>query len=395
MSNYPYEILEKLYPHQKKAIDAIDKYIANYNNDKDKSSGLIVMPPGSGKSIVTKAIAAYNKYSNGVLILTNRKILSDYYKQLFLKDEIIQFNTSFAVKSLQEITLRESEYENQSNQKLIITGTIQYLHNALKRDYQIYKEINNRINSIIDLVIFDAEFKDIPDSWLNVLSNLFCPIVYIKSYVQRSDFKKLNVKEEYSYILSLKEFFEEQMQGKIRVVKRKHFKKPVEFAEDILKLINSGEIDLSADKKLLIKCNSFDQIIEIKEYLQYNTQTKVIGIHSKFTNENSNYNNIPRNEESGLIWIYQSMLNDLDRTEFKYLAIFPEAISRRELIQNTFNLVRGLNKDKTIAHLFDHSVKGNYGEIWEDYVNFQQEEDSGSVSISVEDEPEYTYSNIV
>ena len=36
MSNYPYEILEKLYPHQKKAIDAIDKYIANYNNDKDK-----------------------------------------------------------------------------------------------------------------------------------------------------------------------------------------------------------------------------------------------------------------------------------------------------------------------------------------------------------------------
>lgn len=355
------------------------KLTKKYFISNDPGSCLIHMPTGSGKSGII-AVIANLQFNDCILIVTPRvslssQIMTAVEKKFFV--DVLEKEENPKQKIFKELTSSETFHNNSSYKKHVYFSTVQKVDWIRKNNEDLYKSLTETIK----LVIFDEGHYEPAISWSQTIRGFKTKKILFTATPFRNDLKTFDISEKFIYPYSYNKGLKDNYLREI------HFKSEARDKDDdafIQKIIahykfKFGDFDENSPK-LIIRCSQMSTIVRLSRRIKelYN-EINIISIHENFKSSEiaSEQRTVPKNPSihPAKIWIHQNkLLEGIDDSQFKMLAIYDDFKNDRALIQQIGRLVR-ISKNKEgedyKAYVIDFS-NGRHEEIWKKYLEFDK-----------------------
>ncbi|MFY0712772.1 DEAD/DEAH box helicase family protein [Seonamhaeicola sp. NFXS20] len=366
----PKEVEAHFRDYQLSAVKKMKTYIDSFKAKETEGSALVAMPTGSGKTIVIAGLAACLKDVKGVLILSPRRPIVN---QLFneISNEI--FNVKFTdlkkkpTKSVYDIDVTE----DQIKENPIICWTIQKLNSVYNEREK--NEIYNLLKKHIQLILFDEGHYEPAPKWSDAVRSFTVPRIIFSATPFRNDFKKFDIDWKNNvYKIGYQELIKRKYIRSINIHDIGSQNKIEHVIDNLLSRINSTKS--SENNRLIIKCDNVESILKICKILK-NKSIDFIAIHETFKNrfKDANkaigkylYQTVPKNqnERTEQIWIHQfKLIEGIDSSKFKYLAIIDPMTSTRSLVQQIGRIIRIPDDKEMLGEVFNYT-EHNYKDEW-------------------------------
>ena len=378
----PKEVEPHFRNYQLNAIKKMKSYIDSYKTGTAKGSGLVAMPTGSGKTIVIAGISACIKDIKCVLILSPRRpIVNQLHDEISNKIFDVKFKglVNKPKKPVYDINVTEEQIKENP----IICWTIQKLSSVYKE--RETNRIYNILHKNVQLILFDEGHYEPAPKWSDAVRSFNVPRIIFSATPFRNDFKKFDIDWKNNvYRISYKDLINDKQIRSVEIEDIGSKNKVEDVVHDLLpRISNSNDL---RNGRLIIKCDNVDSILRICNILK-DKSIDFIAIHetfnAKFKESNQNigkylFKTVPKNQNDRIeqIWIHQfKLIEGIDSSKFKYLAIVDAMSSTRSLVQQIGRVIRVPNNQGHLGTVFNYTEE-KYKEEWQ---RFLESDEKGSI----------------
>jgi hypothetical protein len=364
-----------LWPHQRKAIDCIRKYLTAAQTNPDLGSALVHMPTGTGKTGVIACASHFLSAVGSVLILSPRIALRDQ-----LAGEVAgRFFTKLGLTNRLPKTVHNIKDRFPSAAKLdlsqtIFVTTIQMLHSMVRHNSPNYKLLQDNV----DLVIVDEGHYEPAISWREAIRGIAGPKVLFTATPFRNDLKLFDVQFDHAFSYTFDDAVKDKTIRAVKVHTRSNELTPSGFVSDVVRFYDSTFPNAHSQgdpPRVIIRCDSHATIRQIGTDLAAAGKSFVL-IHENFKDNDSTRPHERRTvpdpqTESAVFWVHQfKLLEGIDDPRFHVIALFEELGTTRGLVQQIGRVVRNPSrKNNQVGHFLDHS-SGRQAELWNEFLVF-------------------------
>lgn len=384
------DIKRKIKPHQLKAIEVIEEYLAS---DDIKYQALVKMPTGTGKTGIIGIISNfYNEYKNVLIVVPNNILPSQIEEEIWSKfwDNIRIDKRKLKIKFPSACKVKNFQIPKKNDGTIIIT-TIQSLVSIYQNETEKYKELQQDI----DLVIFDEGHREPSLIWSKAIRQLNKKVVLFTATPYRNDNALFSFhKNRYKYSLTFNKAVD---LGLIKKIKFKSiashiFKSVDSFCEFILSIYSPN-----SSQKIVIRCKDSDEIKRITLSLNslyrsrfQRDQDIALGCHSTFKGEKvdclkSNGEAIYKVIDQYKILIHENMLIEgINIPELDTLIMCGDFENTRSLIQQIGRIVRKNGTRRNAIVYVREDKKEKYISQWKKFIQYENEFCNNSAELSVD-----------
>jgi superfamily II DNA or RNA helicase len=362
--------IQRLYPNQQRALAAVNKFL---RKKTVKFAGLVQMPTGTGKSgVIAMACTLFPKY-HSVLVLTPSDVLCDQIKS--------NVRTSFWEDDLKIANPRPKEYVRftPSSLKLLPMTTETVYISTIQSLQELHSEHRsnfNRLKELIDLVIFDEGHREPARKWAEAVRALQKRTIIFTATPYRNDLRLFNVdtegKEDW-YVYSYQDAVDQKLVRKVEFKGINTRQPPRAFAKELYDLYKREFADSRYGGRVIIRCDTSNQIRAIVHQLNSLERGCAVGIHSTFPPKAAFLrNSVPefkKEKHEELFYAHEDMLIEgVDDPRFSILVNYCVYGNARQLIQQIGRIVRNSSHRKNAQNAL---VLGSRTELlerwWENY----------------------------
>lgn len=371
---------KKLRTPQKKSLKLTDEYFSTTK----AGACLIHMPTGSGKSGII-AIIANLQFDDCILIVTPRISLTTQIKTAVERKffvEILDKPENPKEKKFVELSSKQKIEKNSEFKSHVFFATIQKIDWIRKNKHELYEQLTQKIK----LVIFDEGHYEPAFSWSKTIRGFKTKMVLFTATPFRNDLKTFDISNDFIYTYKYNNGLEDKILREISFRSEDNKKDDDLFIEKVINYYKFKFGDFKENSpKLIIRCSRMSTIIRLaKRIKELHKNIPLIGIHDNFISNKIDYltSKVPSDPPNhpAKIWLHQNkLLEGIDDSQFKMLAIYDNFNNDRSLIQQIGRLVRvSKNKEEEDynAYVIDFS-NGYHENIWEKYLEFDRNLDKG------------------
>ncbi|ASD21725.1 hypothetical protein B7495_06130 [Cryobacterium sp. LW097] len=360
-----------LYDFQLDAVESVESFL-----DADESRGntfIVSMPTGSGKSGVIAYVAQDRVGDAGdVLLLCPWDALvtqlSDDVGARFWNHAGVDASSMLAPVRLYPSTARG---EIQSAEKPTIwIMTLAALVGMAAEDR---RSLEARLQTVI---VDEGHYEPAP-SWAQAVRKLGKRTLLFTATPFRNDVKYFDVAEGDSFHYSARVAIES---GRLRTPEFHSIsvETPQSFVEQLTAFV---EENLNDADKIIVRCATQQEIKRVVQLLQRAEQS-VLGIHERFTAEDSSDGlvaKVPATHEARY-WVHQNkLIEGVDHSEFRCVALYRPPRSDRALIQQIGRVLRGAHQNPRALVL---GISGDdLRRVWDAFLSYDFQNDSSVSSI--------------
>jgi superfamily II DNA or RNA helicase len=323
----------RLWEHQKRAVAAVEEFLER--PDTGGRSFIVSMPTGSGKSGVIGFLAQDRlDEESDVLLLCPWDALAsqlseDVSARFWLHAGIDSSAMSKTVRLMPSTTATRLA---DATAPTIWVMTLAAL-NALDRP------LRDALSSRVKLVIVDEGHYEPAPSWANAVRYLARPTVLFTATPFRNDVKYFDVEPGDSFHYPASDAIDSSQLRSPRFASVAT-ESPTTFVEQLREFVADN---LTADDKIIVRCATQTQIRDVVSTLRRAGETAV-GIHERFKSSDQAsglLKKVPANHEARY-WVHQNkLLEGIDHSEFRCVALLARPSGDRALIQQIGRVLRG------------------------------------------------------
>ncbi|MGN6219405.1 MAG: DEAD/DEAH box helicase [Microbacterium sp.] len=324
---------QRLWGHQKRAVAAVEEFLER--PDTGGRSFIVSMPTGSGKSGVIGFLAQdrLGEESDVLLLCPWDALasqLSEDVSARFWRHAGIDSSTMTKTVRLMPSTAAAKLAD--ATAPTIWVMTLAAL-NALDRP------VRDALSSRVKLVIVDEGHYEPAPSWANAVRNLARPTALFTATPFRNDVKYFDVEPGDSFHYPASEAISSSQLRSPRFASVAT-ESPTTFVEQLREFVAGN---LTSDDKIIVRCATQTQIRDVVGILRRDGETAV-GIHERFKSSDrasSLLKKVPANHEARY-WVHQNkLLEGIDHSEFRRVALLARPSGDRALIQQIGRVLRG------------------------------------------------------
>lgn len=389
----------KLWDHQRKAIEFIIEYLRRSASiaPEDRAGALVNIPTGGGKSAIIATLAHAGITPNKILILTPRVSLRD---QIFddvsgLRGPLRALRDAGKLKSkVQRLESLDDCFSLRDDVSIVIT-TMQLLHMASKSQAGNIGGFSTKFGC----VFIDEGHYEPAQSWSETIRSFQLPSVLFTATPYRNDLRTFKIEPRDIYVTTYADLSTKRILRDLNVVEvtSNETLEASQFVEEVFAAFKRqyGEHP-SADRRLIIRCQSMDAIRAVQEAIRKYTSgsTMSIGIHEKFRGVARPYN--PAQTEyrqppspdvcAHPVWVHQfKLLEGIDGPCFRAVAMHGSLGSTRSLIQQVGRVLRNPTKSRSESALLIDNFGGSVKRQWARYVQYDKSLTPGKIASGMKD----------
>jgi len=372
-------LLERLslWTHQRDAINCMRRYIADYQNGLADGSALVHMPTGSGKTGVIAALARCVPESGCTLILSPRIALREQLvrdvKSRFFECLKTKPSLSDIPKVVLDITGEDPIPEITNHDSTVLISTIQKIYSVAEKDPEWRILVKH-----ISLVIVDEGHYEPAASWSVLLRSFNTPKIIFTATPYRNDLKIFDINLNYVFSYTFHQAVEDGFLRDVEIIPQKPTRDPNKFVTDLLSFYDSKFSRTNGGRpRVIIRCDNHEEIRQIAAILK-KRKRDYIAIHESFSDDGKDpceRKSVPDPRvESAIFWIHQfKLLEGIDDSRFRVLALFDPLQNARSLVQQVGRIIR--NPERVIGtkgYVLDHSPAGQQLQLWMGYIKYDQ-----------------------
>jgi superfamily II DNA or RNA helicase len=332
---------------QKAGIKTALKYLYE---PRTKTSCLLSLPTGAGKSGVIAAVSHFTKKKK-ILVLCDRRAVCDQLYREIRNDffEKLQPGHNLVLKDV------FAKIDDTSKDGIYVS-TFQKLQSMSAGEL-------GRLKNEIDLLIVDEGHSEPSPVWSQLSRNLDAHKIIITATPYRNDLFQFDIDADLSYIFTFGEAVEDEV-----------------LEEPLFSVINEQEvIDIvterfrdQPDTICIVKCNTAAEVLRYYTLLSQSFET--LALHQTFKNsDDENLKTaVPRKiaDQGWKVLVHQRMLDvGVDIPNAKTLILTYKVSSGRELVQTVGRVVRLYQEYKPlVAEIATNSNE----KLWNNYRKFDQ-----------------------
>ncbi|MCA0367232.1 MAG: DEAD/DEAH box helicase family protein [Proteobacteria bacterium] len=373
-----------LWPHQSQAVDMVATYL-NRQVRGPRGSGpasLVNVPTGGGKTAIIATVAHWHRRMRRVLVLAPRTaIRKQLAVELAAKRGFLQ-RKGYAPETLPKtvIHLRSSADIPEVLPEGIYVATIQLIDDLKRVPGQA---LFNRLADACDAVFVDEGHYEPAASWSETIRDIGRPLILVTATPYRNDLKTFQLEQRSIHVSRYAELAERRFLRRVEVVDIDPDTQndPDRFVRAVLDAFEDayGQPP-SADKKLIIRCRTEEDIIHIGEAVRQalGSRDAAVGLHENFKADpvrpfERRQPEDPEAADAAPVWIHQhKLLEGVDGPSFRAVAFYGVLGSDRALVQQIGRVVRNPAREADqVALLIDHTG-GYIRNSWENYLAYDE-----------------------
>ena len=374
----------KLWDHQADAVKIIATFLQRHAGSKAgrRPSALVNIPTGGGKTAVIGTLGHWHPALKRSLVVAPRTAIR---KQLALELSAKRgffLRSGFTPDSLPKKVIAlnaATDVPAKIADGTVLVATIQLINDMAGN--RASDPGYDRLAAACDAVIVDEGHYEPALSWSQALRGLGRPIVLVTATPYRNDLKAFEFDTAALFVSKYSELMKSRILRKVDVVQASPLavRDPAKFVDSVLRefIVCYGSAP-SADRKLIIRCRSRDQIRQIGELMRAHKHGRggVLCLHELFTPDpnrpwEKRQPSDPEASDAPAIWVHQhKLLEGVDGPSFRALAFYSVLGSARALVQQIGRVIRNPLRDASEnALMIDHS-DGYLADMWQRFIEY-------------------------
>lgn len=360
------ETRDRLWEHQKRAVAAVEDFLER--PDTGGRSFIVSMPTGSGKSGVIGFLAQDRLgQESDVLLLCPWDALASQLSE----DVSARFWQHAGVDpSVMSKTVRLMPSTAATKLADATAPTIWVM--TLAALNSLDRTLRAALSSRVKLVIVDEGHYEPAPSWANAVRNLARSTVLFTATPFRNDVKYFDVEPGDSFHYPANEAINSSRLRSPRFASVATDSLTT-FVEEVRKFVDDN---LTADDKIIVRCAAQTQIRDVVSVLRRYGET-AIGIHERFKSSDrasSLLKKVPANHEARY-WVHQNkLLEGIDHSEFRCVALLARPSGDRALIQQIGRILRGAARHPTAWVI--GGPRDRLQETWDAFLSYDFQNDA-------------------